>query len=142
VSEIASLANEFEQTRIRVVLISFENEEGTRRWRARVTAAQRYPILLDPTLQVYNLFQLGKMGNPWAPRTVVYYAYKRLIGTTLPSPTGGDTHQLGGDFVVDTTTRALVFAHRSTESVDRPSARAILQAVSSSSASASVSTPP
>ena len=63
----------------------------------------------------------------WSPRNWLYYARAKLQGRqTLGNR--GDTHQLGGDFVVAGNGR-LQLAHPSRDPVDRPSISQLLQAV-------------
>ena len=93
-----------------------------------------FPVVSDPDLLAYRAFGLGAAGWLTLFRPGVILKYLGLIARGYrPEPSGADVHQLGGDFVIDSS-RHLLFEHRSTDPADRPSAQALLRALPKPSA--------
>ena len=90
----------------------------------------RWPILADPARATYRAYGLGS-ASAWriwlSPKTVRFYLLGLLRGRVPRRPVA-DTHQLGGDFIVDQL-GAIRFAHRSAEPADRPAVEAMLAVV-------------
>ena len=106
---------------------------------ARVAAyVQRYlfpfPVLSDPDRNAYRTFALEK--TSWRtmlrPASLLRYLKLMVRGWLPRSPDkDDDLLQLGGDFVLDEQ-RRLVFAYKSVEPTDRPSAAQLLRWIRSS----------
>jgi peroxiredoxin len=90
-----------------------------------------FPVVSDPTRTAYHAFELGRTswGSMLQAGAVGRYL-KLLFRGWLPGKPdeGEDVLQLGGDFVLDGQGR-LVYAYRSAEPTDRPSAQELVQAV-------------
>ncbi len=89
------------------------------------------PVVSDPDRAAYAAFGLERTG--WLtflrPKVLAGYARGMLRGYGLKAPYAGeDVLQLGGDFVLDRGGR-VVFAYRSAEPTDRPSAESLLAAL-------------
>ena len=95
---------------------------------------QRHPIAVpaaaDPAQAAYRAFELGQASwwNLLSPRVLGRYLRLLLGGWRPRKYEGEDVFQLGGDFVLDER-RRLVYAYRSTNPADRPSADELVQAV-------------
>jgi peroxiredoxin len=90
-----------------------------------------FPAVSDPQRKAYEMLSLGK--TSWAKMLGLGVGFRflklMLKGWALEKPEPGeDLLQLGGDFVLDGDGR-LVFAHRSQEPTDRPTIKALLEAV-------------
>jgi hypothetical protein len=93
-----------------------------------------FPVVSDPDRAAYRAFGLESAG--WGrllrPRVWRRYASLMLRGYRLRG-SREDVHQLGGDFVVGRD-RRLVYAHRSADPADRPSAEELVNALARASA--------
>lgn len=109
-----------------VFLISFETGYWLQVWLAETEAP--FTLLLDPTRRAYQAYGLERSWlRSWGLKNLWYYTRTRLSGRQLHK-TGGDTAQLGGDFIVDA--KGIIhLAHRSREPTDRPSAAELLAAL-------------
>jgi peroxiredoxin len=90
-----------------------------------------FPAVSDPERAAYRAFSLER--TSWASflRLQVIARYLKLIflgWMPKAAPKGEDVLQLGGDVVIDAGGR-LAYAYRSRVPTDRPSARALLEAV-------------
>jgi hypothetical protein len=95
-----------------------------------------FPLLSDPDRAVYTRFGLERGG--WRMffklRPLGHYLGLMFRGWRPRLPVGGeDVRQLGGDFVLDRR-RRLVFAHRSADPADRPTAEVIAAQVRATAA--------
>ena len=102
-----------------VLVVSFEPLEHVRWYLADVDFA--WPVLADPERAMYRAYGLGSASalRVWlSPRTVRFYL-GGLVRGRIPRRPQADTHQLGGDFIIDTN-GTVRFAHRSLEPADRP----------------------
>ena len=89
------------------------------------------PIFADPERQLYVALGLGRTTWLRLLRPAVVWKYLKMIvrgGKVRRVPVGEDALQLGGDFLVGPDRRVL-WAYRSADPTDRPSADAILAAV-------------
>lgn len=109
------------------MVVSFESPERAALFADRESVP--FPLLLDPSRRAYAAFGLTRAGSKklWSWSSLVAYLRGIRSGRALRMPRA-DIAQLGGDFVLNSTGR-IVFAHRSTEPADRPSASAIVDAV-------------
>lgn len=92
---------------------------------------QPFTFVGDPNREVYRAFGLtrGKARLFLSPRIIGVYLAKMWSGWRVRKPRKGeDLLQLGGDFVLDAS-RRLVFAYRSVDPTDRPSAQQLLDAI-------------
>lgn len=90
-----------------------------------------FPVLSDPERTAYKAFALDRTSwkQIFHPRVVGRYL-KLMFKGWMPwrANKEEDLLQLGGDFVLDEE-RQLVYAYRSADPTDRPSAQALLDAV-------------
>lgn len=90
-----------------------------------------FPVLADPNLEGYRAFELGRTSWIGMMNPLVLLKYMALMfkGWLPGKPAGkDDLLQLGGDFVIDGR-RRLVYAYRSVNPTDRPTADALVHAV-------------
>lgn len=88
-------------------------------------------MLADPERVVYRAFSLRRLSwyRVFSPATVkLYFKLWRDRGLKRESYGGEDIHQSGGDFLLDGDGR-LLYAHRSQDPADRPSAQKLLSAI-------------
>lgn len=78
-------------------------------------------FLLDEESTVYKAYGLtrGSLMQVYSAKTLLWYALNDPLMRNNKSAGGGDTRQLGGDFIVHKD-GTLLFEHRSREPVDRP----------------------
>lgn len=89
-------------------------------------------MLADPERRAYQAFDLKRLSwfRVFSPAALKLY-WKLLRGGMKPEHyEGDDIYQSGGDFLIDRKGNIL-FAHRSQDPADRPSAIALLQAIDS-----------
>jgi peroxiredoxin len=112
-----------------VLVVSFSGPKQVRAYLDRYPLP--FPAVSDPERVAYRAFALEK--TSWAsflrPRVIGRYLRLMFRGWAPHKAQGGeDVLQLGGDFVIDRQER-LVYAYRSKESTDRPSAKELVEAV-------------
>ena len=108
-----------------VLVVSFEPIERIQ-WYLEA-ADFDWPVLSDPERAIYRAYGLGSASTlrVWlSPKTAWFYL-SGLAKGRVPKRPRADTHQLGGDVVIDGMA-ILRFAHLSTEPADRPSVDALL----------------
>ena len=110
---------------LRVFAVTFEPAKTVRAYRTRESIA--YPILRDPQRAAYRAFGIERrgFGSVWRPRTIWYYV-KSILRGRLPSSSGADIYQLGGDVLLSPD-GAVCWVYRSREPADRPSIDTILK---------------
>lgn len=109
-----------------VVVVSFETGYWAQVWQSETEAP--FQLLLDPDRAAYRAFNLQQSWwRSWGPKNLWYYARARMQGRQTHH-TGGDTHQLGGDFIVDSA-GIIRLAYRSKDPTDRPSATSLLTTI-------------
>jgi alkyl-hydroperoxide reductase/thiol specific antioxidant family protein len=89
-----------------------------------------FTILADPERKAYQAFALKRLSwfQVYSPPALKLY-WKLLRGGMKPEHyEGDDIYQSGGDFLIDGNGNIL-FAHRSQDPADRPSAVKLLQAI-------------
>jgi alkyl hydroperoxide reductase subunit AhpC len=115
---LAPLHIEFQSLNTDVVAISFGAEQWARAWIEKTRSP--FPVLLDPTLKAYQAYGLERSAlRSWGVKTLWYYARALVQGEKLLEKRG-DTHQLGGDFIVDAN-GLIQLAYPSRDPTDRPS---------------------
>lgn len=83
-----------------VVLVSFGSPSSAVQW-LRETAAP-FSVWLDPGREAYRAFGVDRsLFRSWGPRTIMTYARLMLEGRSWRG-IQGDSSQLGGGFIVDT----------------------------------------
>lgn len=126
---MAQLRSHYDQIKAlnsEVVVVSFETGYWLQVWRAEMEVP--FPLLLDPDRQAYRAYGLERsLLRSWGPKNLWYYTRARLQGRRLQT-TGGDTAQLGGDFIIDAA-GIVRLAHRSQEPTDRPPVAKLLAAL-------------
>jgi hypothetical protein len=91
-----------------------------------------FMMLADPERRAYHAFALRRLSwfQVFSPAALKLY-WKLLRGGMKPEHfEGDDIYQSGGDFLIDGNGNIL-FAHRSQDPADRPSAVKLLQAIDS-----------
>lgn len=100
-----------------VTIISFGTTPLAEQWLTETGA--HFTFLLDPTRAAYHAYGLERsVLRTWGWRNLSYYARQLLTGRKLRG-IQGDAHQLGGDFIVDST-GIIRLAHPSHDPTDRP----------------------
>jgi alkyl hydroperoxide reductase subunit AhpC len=118
VAQLAPLHAEFQSLNTEVVAISFGAEQWAHAWLQETQSP--FPVLLDPTLAAYQAYGLERSAwRSWGVKTLWYYARALVRGEKLLEKRG-DTHQLGGDFIVDAS-GLIQLAYPSHDPTDRPS---------------------
>lgn len=90
-----------------------------------------FPAVCDPERQIYRDFGLlpGKARMFLSTKVIGSYLARIFQGWRVRRPVKNeDLLQLGGDFVLDQS-RHLVYAYRSADPTDRPSANQLLEAM-------------
>ena len=127
-AQVVAHKAQFEAANVQIATISFGTEYWANVWLQETKSP--FPFLVDRELASYRAYGLeSSVLRAWSPRNLLYYARAKRQGReTLGNR--GDTHQLGGDFVVGGNGR-LLLAHHSRDPVDRPSLDQLLQIISS-----------
>ena len=125
-AQVVAHHEQFKAANVQIATISFGTAYWSKVWLQETQSP--FPFLIDQELADYHAYGLKHSAlRAWSPRSLLYYAKARLQGRqTLGNR--GDTHQLGGDFVVGGNGR-LLLAHPSRDPVDRPSIDQLLHAV-------------
>jgi hypothetical protein len=87
-------------------------------------------MLADPERRAYKVFDLKRLSwlRIFSPATLMLYLKLLREGMKLASHGGDDIYQSGGDFLLDREGN-LLYAHRSQDPADRPSAEQLLRAI-------------
>ena len=126
-----SRLDEFRARRAQIVVVTFVQPGRL----AQYLQVRPWPfrVLADPERAAYRAF--GLESASWLrilrPQVILKYLALILRGW-LPRPAHEDVHQLGGDFVLDTSGR-IIYSYRSHDPTDRPSVDELIQAVAKSS---------
>ena len=108
-----------------VVTISFASRpHWAEAWLAETQSP--FPLLIDPERHSYRAYGLeSSILRSWGLQNLAYYARAMGRGEKLIREKRGDTHQLGGDFIID---RAGVirFAQPSRNPTHRPTIPTLL----------------
>lgn len=124
-AQVVAHHEQFQAGNVHIATISFGTDYWSKVWLQETQSP--FPFLVDRELAAYRAYGLESSAlRAWSPRNLLYYARAKLQGReTLGNR--GDTHQLGGDFVVAGNGR-IQLAHPSRDPVDRPSIDQLLQA--------------
>ena len=123
-----SLKNEFDQRGVTVAVVSFADP-------AKLVPYQKlhqwpFTILADPQRVAYRKFNLNRLSwfHVFSPATLKLYWKLLREGMKREDYGKDDIYQSGGDFLLDRDGNIL-FAHRSQNPSDRPSASRLLQVI-------------
>jgi len=131
VAQLRQHSVQLEALQTRVVVISFGSALGAQAWLKETGAP--FTFLLDPDRTAYRAYGLEhSLARSWGPRVWLRYAQLLLAGRQWRG-IQGDSGQLGGDIVVDSS-GVIRFVYRSHDPTDRPSIRQLLTTLSNCSA--------
>ena len=117
---------EFEALNTRIVVVSFGKPEQARAWLDQTNVP--FILLLDPERKAYRAYGLEySLLRSWRLNVWQRYAQLILSGRKWRG-IQGDSGQLGGDIIVDSTGRILL-AFRSRDPTDRPDIQSLLAAL-------------
>lgn len=123
-AQVASLSAEIATLNTNIVAISFGTPYWANAWLE--TTQSPFPLWLDPQRKSYAVY--GMTRSYWAPRgpkIVLYYMRAILFRGQKLQPSRGDTHQLGGNFIIDKNS-VVRLAYPSRDPTDRPSAEQLM----------------
>ena len=122
---------EFESLNARIGVISFGLASQARSWLEETGAP--FTLLLDPERTAYRAYGLEhSLPRSWGMKVWFRYAQLLLAGRQWRG-IQGDSGQLGGDFIVDSS-GVIRFVYRSHDPTDRSSIRQLLTTLSNCSA--------
>lgn len=123
-----SLKHEFDRRGVTIVVASFAEPAKLIHYQER----HRWPftVLADPKRIAYRAFLLNRLSwfRVFSPATLKLYWTLRRKGMKQDAYAGDDIYQAGGDFLLDRDGNIL-FAHRSQDPSDRPSASRLLEVI-------------
>lgn len=126
-SQVVTRYSEFEALQTNIVAISFGLDYWARAWMAETNAP--FPVWLDPDRAAYQAYGLKSSAvQAWGVKNLKFYAKAVLRGEKLQGHRG-DTHQLGGNFIVDSQ-GILRLVYPSRNPTDRPTIEAMLAVLS------------
>jgi AhpC/TSA antioxidant enzyme len=125
---VRSLKNEFDLRSVSIVVVSFAEP-------AKVVSYQEhhkwpFTIVADPGRDAYRQFALRRLSwfRVFSPATLKLYWQLLRRGMKRAAHGKDDLYQSGGDFLLDGEGNIL-FAHRSQNPSDRPSASRLLEVI-------------
>jgi len=125
---------QLEALRAQVMVISFGPMPGAQAWLKETGAS--FTLLLDPDRAAYRAYDLEhSLVRSWGPGVWLRYAQLLLAGRRWRG-IQGDSGQLGGDIVVDSS-GIIRFVHRSHDPTDRPAVRQLLTELKSAASAKS-----
>lgn len=123
-AQVVAQQEKYQALNVHVVAISFGTDYWAKVWLSETNSP--YPLLLDQSHESYKVFGLdSSLRQAWGFKNLVYYAKALMRGEKLKE-NRGDTHQLGGDFVIDQT-GIVRLAHPSKEPTDRIDVARVLE---------------
>lgn len=135
-AELEASQADLEARSVRVLVVSFGGVEGAQVWREQTGCT--FDMLLDPQRKVYRSFGLGSSyAKVMKFGCLLQYSEYGAVDRDFPDVPPRlleDIYQMGGDFLLDEAGKVLL-CHPSKIPMDRPTVKAILQAVDSSSCS-------
>ena len=111
-----------------MVLVSFTSPDALADYEHRTS--YQFPVMTDPERAAYRAFGLGRATTQRVWAWPVWKRYAQILrGTGLGAlrPAIEDTHQLGGNFIIDAD-GILSYAYWSQGPEDRPPVQALLDA--------------
>lgn len=123
-----SLKSEFDRRSIAIAVVSFAQPERLVRYQEHYNWP--FTMLADPDRIAYREFALNRLSwfRVFSPATLKLYWKLLRQGMKRAAYGKDDIYQSGGDFLLDPEGRIL-FAHRSQDPSDRPSASRLLQVI-------------
>ena len=120
--------SEFDRRGVSIVVVSFAEPAKL----AHYQRLQQWPftLLADPDRAAYQAFALKRLSwlRVFSPSTLKLYWKLRRSGHQRQDYGKEDIYQAGGDFLLDRAGKVL-FAQRSQEPADRPTARKLLDVI-------------
>jgi hypothetical protein len=126
VAQLCRHLQEFEALKTHIVVVSFSQPEQARIWLDETNVP--FTLLLDPERKAYRAYGLEySLLRSWGLNVWLQYARLLFKGRKWRG-IQGDSGQLGGDIIVDSTGRILL-AFRSHDPTDRPDIQSLLAAL-------------
>ena len=120
--------DQFEACGVSIIVISFAEPQRL----AHYEAQHQWPfvILADPKRTAYDAFALNRLSwlQVFSPATLKLYWRLLREGKKREDYGKDDIYQSGGDFLIDRGGN-LLFAHRSRDPADRPTAKKLLEII-------------
>jgi len=121
---------EFDRRGISIAVVSFAEPSKLVSYQER----HQWPfaMLADPERRAYQAFDLKRLSwfRVFSPATLMLYIKLLRDGMKRGPYAGDDIYQSGGDFLINREGR-LLYAHRSQDPADRPTAQSLLRAIDS-----------
>lgn len=119
---------EFDRRNVSIAVVSFAQPSALAHYQER--HGWPFTILADPNRIAYLAFELKRLSwfRVFSPATLKLYVKLLCEGMKPESYGRQDIHQSGGDFLLDREGNVL-FAHRSQDPADRPTAKKLLQEI-------------
>jgi hypothetical protein len=125
---VQSARQDFQRRDVAIVIVSFAEPEKLIRYQEQ----HRWPfaILADPQREAYRAFALKRLSWRHVFSLATLKVYWKLLreGRARADYGREDIYQGGGDFLLDRAGNIL-FAHRSVDPADRPSAKTLLEEI-------------
>ena len=138
VKDLNKRFKEFIDANCQIVLVSFGEEKGARRW-----LNENFPdpntfkleLIVDTSRTLYRLFGVRRSFHKvWSSECLTYYAEQVTLGRDLPKAykdIDDDPHQMGGNFIVEfdpsTNQFRAVYVYKSKTPNDRPTSEQLLK---------------
>jgi peroxiredoxin len=125
---VQSFKAEFDSRGVEIVVVSFVEPAKLVKYQERHRVP--FAVLADPQRAAYRAFELNRISwfRVFSPATLKLYVELLREGMKREDYDGQDIYQSGGDFLLDREGNIL-FAHRSRDPADRPSAKKLLQEI-------------
>ena len=126
--EVRTVKDHFELRQVSIVVISFAEPHRL----AQYQEHHKWPfvVLADPKRTAYDAFELSRLSwlQVFSPATLKLYWRLRRQGKKREDYGKDDIYQSGGDFLIDHDGN-LLYAHRSRDPADRPTAAKLLEII-------------
>ena len=123
-AQLCQYLESFRPFNVNVIVVTFGAAPLARAWLEQTSAP--FAVWLDPDRAAYRAYELDRsLVRSWGPKTIWTYTKLMLRGRRWRG-IQGDSGQLGGDFVVDSSGH-LRLAYRSRDPSDRPSVGELLE---------------
>ena len=122
-AQVVPVYSEIQALNTEVLTISFEYSRWASVWLEETNSP--FPFLVDADRSAYKAYGLRSSAlASWSPQNIWYYVRALLAGRETYG-NRGDSHQLGGDFIVDRQRRVRL-AHPSRDPTDRPAVEMLM----------------
>jgi hypothetical protein len=138
VSQLWQQATRLDELRVRVRLVTFDNDRMAENYVR--SSGIKWPLLLDSDQALYKAYALPKASwwSLYHPKSIA--SYLRLMASgRMPGKPGSDLRQLGGDVLIDPA-GIVRFHHVSKSPHDRPDIDYVLSHVESGNSGAGPAT--